>query len=94
MLEIKHDINLGVVRGFELTNKLIRIQNAAKHEICIKKWPAVLTASEGQQSNIFHRPAQRKHVPTASGNRDFISSPALLHIRLAKDFNSKIRYVA
>lgn len=25
--------------------------------------------------------AQRKYVPTASGNRDFISSPAHLHIR-------------
>lgn len=77
-----------------MTNQLIRIQKTAKHEICIKKQPAALrTASVGQQSNIFHCPAQRKYVPTASGNRDFISSPAHLHIRLANDLNSKIRYV-
>lgn len=77
-----------------MTNQLIRIQKTAKHEICIKKQPAVLTASVGQQLNIFHCPAQRKYVPTASGNRDFISSPAHLHIRLANDLNSKIRYMA
>lgn len=94
MLEIKHcDIISALCEAFELTNQLIRIQNAANRKICIYNWPAVLTASEGQQFYIFHRPAQRKYVSTASGNRDFISSPVHVHIRLANDLNSKITYV-
>lgn len=44
----------GVACGFEFTNKLITIQKAAKHEICIKKPPAVVTATEGQHYNIFY----------------------------------------
>lgn len=38
----------------ELTNKLITIQKAAKHKICIKEPPAVVTATEGQHFNICY----------------------------------------